>query len=315
MEKRQKNLSKIWRKMRKDDFHESVLNYEVLKNLAPLNKLKAIDATVGTGGHALSLVKSGANVLGIEADYEMYEIAKERLEKACPSSHFRMGGSYKIVHGNFRNIDSIAFSNKFRPVDGVLFDLGVSNLQLMSKSRGFSFSNPEADLDMRIDKAKQDVKAKDLLNVLREDQLISLFSEVLPYLRSRFLVQRIIQARKLKPFESVGDFIKVAGEIRSHKKLHPATLAFLALRIAVNSELVNLKEALPKAFELLKKKGKLLIICFHSKEKEVFFDFVKQIEMKKLGLLVDKEPIRPKETEITINPRARSAGLWILQKI
>lgn len=275
-----------------DKYHEPVMASEVL---AHLNKKKSvIDATLGTGGHSLKLLEAGVKVLGIEADPEILEIAKSRLVKfACP-----------LVHGNFKDIDKVAYENGFNKVDGVLFDLGVSNLQLMDESRGFSFANPEVLLDMRIDKTAQEVTGADILNVLRKDQLENMFSKVLDGGSSRWLTNNVLEKRGVNPIKTVRDFLDICKGLRGKAKLNPATLPFLALRMAVNSELENLKEALPRAYELLNPEGKLLIITFHSGEEEIVKSFSKDF----VG------PIRPSDEEISRNPRSRSAKLFVLEK-
>ncbi|MBI2066168.1 16S rRNA (cytosine(1402)-N(4))-methyltransferase RsmH [Candidatus Woesebacteria bacterium] len=289
--------------MKKDDYHEPVMVQEVTSVLAPLKEARIIDATVGTGGHTLGLVKAGANVLGIDLDREMLEEAAKRLL-----------GSSKLTYGNFKDVEVIAFREDFREVDGVLFDLGVSNLQLMGEKRGFSFGYPEAALDMRIDANSQAVTAADLLNGLRADQLTALFSKVLTPSQSRFLASRVVGQRERKPFATVEDFLRIAKRVRSKKDLNPATLPFLALRMAVNSELENLNEALPKALACLKKGGKLLVITFHSGEEKIVLDFFHQCQEEGTGKILTSVPIRPGEDEIKKNPRARSAELWVLQK-
>jgi 16S rRNA (cytosine1402-N4)-methyltransferase len=274
--------------------HKSVLVEAVLRELAPLKDKKVIDATLGTGGHTLEIAKMGAEVLGIEADKEMLKIAESRLKKfSCP-----------LVYGNFTQIERIAKESGFTDCDAVLFDLGVSNLQLTSEERGFSFTNPETALDMRIDPESQGVKGADLLNVLREDQLKDLFSRVLDYSSSRWLASRVMERREIAPITKVGDFIEITRGLKSKPGLNPATLPFLALRIAVNSELDNLSEVLPKAYFLLKVGGKLLVITFHSRETEI----VKQFAIDYRG------PIEPTEAEIAENPRSRSAKLFVFKK-
>ena len=297
---------RIWQRMKKDDYHEPVMVQEVIEVLAPLKEARIIDATVGTGGHTLELVKAGANVLGIDLDVGMLEEAKKRLEGA---------GSLNLTYGNFREIGVIASGEDFREVDGVLFDLGVSNLQLMGEKRGFSFGYPEAALDMRIDPNSQGVTASDLLNGLRADQLTALFSKVLTPSQSRFLASRAVVQRERKPFETVEDFLRIAKRLKSKKDLNPATLPFLALRMAVNSELENLNEALPKALACLKKGGKLLVVTFHSGEEKIVLDFYRKVEKEGSGKILTLVAIRPGEDEIKKNPRARSAELWVLQKI
>lgn len=278
--------------MKDNSYHEPVMTDEVL---AHLNKVKsAVDATLGTGGHSLKLLEAGVKVLGIESDPEILKIARKRLAKFNPL----------LVNGNFKDIDRIAKENGFNKVDGVLFDLGVSNLQLMDEARGFSFSNPSALLDMRIDKDTQEVTGATLLNALRKDQLEEMFSRVLDSGSSRWIAKRVIERREITPIKTVGDFLDICEGLRGKARLNPATLPFLALRIAVNSELENLKEALPKAYDLLEVGGKLLVISFHSGEEEV----VKGFSSKFLG------PIKPTMEEVTNNPKSRSAELFVLTK-
>lgn len=303
--------------MKNDKYHEPVLVHEVLEALGLIAPLKTqariIDATVGTGGHCLEMVKRGVNALGIEADRAMVEIAEERL-KACPTPNNMIGGFCKIVYGNFRDIDRIASENGFNQVDGIIFDLGVSNLQLLSDGRGFSFSNPSAPLDMRLDKNKQGVTAADLLNGLREDQLKELFKITLKPHQTNYIVKNILLKRESRPFEKVGDFVELCAKMRVKENLHPATLPFLALRIAVNSELENLEEALFKAPALLKKGGKLLVIVFHSQERGIVLNFAKSEKNKNVLNLVSDEPIESSQEEIERNPRSRSAKLYIFKK-
>ncbi len=290
----------------KEEYHEPVLLNEVLKEievLAPLKKkVQVIDATLGTGGHTIKLLESGVQVLGIEADPEILKIAKARLVKFACSQ----------VHGNFVNIDRIAKENNLEDVDAILFDLGVSNLQLTDPNRGFSFSNPLADLDMRVDPETQGVTASDLLNVLREDQLRNMFSKVLDPGSSKWLSQRVLERRAFSPIKTVGDLVEVTRGLKGKGRLNPATLPFLAVRIAVNSELENLKEALVKSFEIIKKRGKILVITFHSEEERIVLDYFKTVEKEKKGRI--EGPIKPRYEEVLKNPRSRSAELFTLTK-
>ena len=285
-----------------DNYHETVMVSEVLEALNVLLKSQAryIDATLGTGGHAEAILERGAEVLGIDLDPQMLKIAEERLKK--------FGKKVKFAKGNFRNIDILAKENGFDKVDGIIFDLGTSNLQLTSAERGFSFANPEAPLDMRFEPEEQGVKGSDLLNGLREDQLRVLFGGVLGWHDSQRLARRVATERLVKPFQTVDDFLKIA-RVGGKERLNPATLPFLALRIAVNSELENLEEGLLKAYVLLKKGGKLAVITFHSGEDAIVKHFGKRV-----GGLETKKPIKPSPEEIAQNPKARSAKLRIIEK-
>ncbi len=267
--------------------HEPVLLKEVIEGLHIKNQGRYIDATLGTGGYTKAILEKGGEVLATDADQSMIQIVKESLKDE----------SVKIVHGNFRQIKKIAEENNFTNVDGIVFDLGVSNVHFSDKSRGFSFRNPEAELDMRLDPESNSVKASDLLNVLREDQLKEMFGYK--------LANKIVEYRKTNKFEKVGDFLSLFSEKRIGKT-HPATKAFLALRIAVNSELDNLVETLPQAYELLKPGGKLAVVSFHSDEDRIVKDFMSQYG--------GSEAIKPSEEEVNRNQKSRSAILRVIGK-
>ena len=287
-------------------YHEPVLKKEILdlveKNVSTNPKI--VDATLGTGGHTKEFSGKRWKVLGIEADEEMLKIAKERLSS---------NKNVLLVKGNFRNIDEIVKANGFSDPNAILFDLGVSNLQLTSTERGFSFSDPNASLDMRIDPITQQVKACDLLNILREDQLREIFGKVIEYGLSRKISKEVTEYRKQKRIETVADLNQICEVLPKKEGLNKATLAYLALRIAVNSELENLSEALPKAFEILKTGGILLVISFHSGEDRIIKEYFKSLLEKNLAWLF--EVVKPGSSEISENPRSRSAKLRCIKKI
>lgn len=271
-------------------WHESVMIKEVLESLHLKTGSQIIDATLGTGGHTEAIVKAGGKILGIEADPKMLDIAKKRLKNTA-----------KLVLGNFSNIEQIAKDNNLAEVDGILFDLGVSNLHFKDDERGFSFSDSEQDLDMRLNPEIQGVKASDLLNVLDQTQLTQLFGKVLSHNESKRIAGRIVS---LRPVNTVSDLIQIVKNIPHKEKLNPATLPMLALRIAVNSELDNLNEVIPTAIGLLKKGGKLLIITFHSGEEKI----VQKYMEKRTKIRI------PSYEEINRNVRSRSAKLYVYTK-
>jgi 16S rRNA (cytosine1402-N4)-methyltransferase len=283
--------------MTDDNYHESVMTSEVVESLHIKKARKYIDATLGTGGHTLAIAEQGGQVLGIETDPEMLAIATKRLANIKPIP--------KLVLGNFVDIDKIAKENGYTEVSGIVFDLGVSNIHLKDSLRGFSFGNPEADLDMRLNHEIQGVKASDLLTILRPDQLVELFMVTLDPGSSRWLSKRVANYRQDKQIITVSDFLEICKGLKTGKKtLHEATLPFLALRIAVNSELDNLKTVLPKAYDLLAKDGKLIVITFHSREEEIVKEFFGKGD----------EYITPSVLEVDRNQRSRSAKMRILQK-
>lgn len=308
-------------------FHEPVMVSEVIeylrvKKLAHLkSQVLIIDATLGSAGHSIEIIKEGGKVLGIELDPNMLEVSRKRLNKACPILNKKVQDCFRIVNGNFKEIDKIAESEDFSKVDGIIFDLGVSNLHFESFDRGFSFKNKDALLDMRIDKESQNVSASDLINALRNDQLTKLFSKVYSENISKKIAQKIIEVRDNNKIRTVGDFLDTLEGIRTLKriapasKLHPATKAMLALRMAVNSELESLDEAIPKAFSLLTKGGRLLVISFHSGEDQIVKKHFLSLAKKGSAKLVTKKPIKPKEEEISNNPKSRSARLRVIEKL
>ncbi len=306
--------------MKNSEYHEPVLAHEVIGYLrldVPLKKQAYfIDTTVGTAGHTLKILKAGGNVLGIDADKELLEIAEKRLNIACPTLNDSVQGHFKLVNGNFKDIDEIAKRMKVKKVDGILFDLGVSNLHLKSQTRGFSFESGSAPLDMRIDTKSQSVTAADLLNSLRKDQLIELFSSVMIQPVAKRLAKEVVFLRKEIPIKETADFLAIISKARiDGGKLNPATLPFMALRMVVNSELENLKIALPKALELLKKGGRLVVISFHSGEDALVKNFFRNMQKENLVKILTKKPVVPTREEIIKNPRARSAKLRCFEKI
>lgn len=294
-------------KNKNQKYHETVLVNEVLESLHVEKDGKYIDATLGNAGHTIAILELGGKVLGIDADPKMIEISRARLKSGNYSG-------WQVVNGNFTEIEDIASKNGWNEVDGILFDLGVTNLHLRDLERGFSFSNPEADLDMRVNTETQGVKGSDLLNLLREDQLRELFEITLDPGAAKWLAGRTIHSREKKPISNVGDLLEICEGLKTGKThINEATLPFLALRIAVNSELANLEEVLPKAFNLLKKGGRLVVISFHSKEDVLVKDFFRNMAAKGSKILSFKPIIAGRE-ELQANNRARSAKMRILEK-
>jgi 16S rRNA (cytosine1402-N4)-methyltransferase len=299
---------RAWQEKMGSNYHESVMTDEVINGLHIKKSSLYIDATLGNGGHALKILELGGRVLGIDLDPAMLTIARSRLEKEIEK------GDCKLVQGNFRSIDAIAKDNGWDMVDGILFDLGVTNLHLKDSERGFSFENPDAALDMRIDPTAQAVKASDLLNVLREDQLREMFEETLGKGAAKWIAGRVIHLRAEKPISTVADLLEISEGLKTGKfGINEATLPFLALRIAVNSELDNLKEALPKAFGLLGNGGRLIVISFHSGEDALVKDFFREKASEGAKAITFK-PILADSAEVGVNRRARSAKMRILEK-
>lgn len=282
-------------------FHAPVLLQEVIKFLAPAPGKSYIDATIGGGGHAFELLKRGARVLGIDRDPEAIEQVRKETRNVM------------LVQGNFNKIGEIARSNGFGNVNGILFDLGVSSHQLEVPKRGFSFTK-EGPLDMRMD-PDLTIKAADIVNNFDERRLYEIFKTYGQEKFSRSIARAICSARQI---ESINSTVRLAQIISDAKprgeyvRIHPATRAFQALRIVVNSELLNLESTLPQTTNLLAPGGRLVIISFHSLEDALVKRFLKQEE--KL-LVLTKKPIGPSRQEILDNPRARSAKLRVAERL
>lgn len=305
--------------------HEPVLLKEVVEALAHLNNQSVVvDATLGFGGHTIELVLRDYFVIGIDTDKESIEEAAQNLKIACPTVNQEIDGSsskvvsekFLLVHDNFRNIKQILVENGYNTVDAIIFDLGVNLYQLTSTDRGFSFANDDAILDMRMSPETQSVQAKDLLNGLREDQLHQLFSDYLNFNQSKYLSKTIVRSRAEKNIETVGDLKLLARRVlKNDKAVDEMTLLFMALRIAVNSELDTIRETLPVSFDLLSKGGRLVVISFHSGEDRIVKEFGKTVEQDNLGKFISEKPISPSRDEVSRNPRSRSAKMRIIEKI
>lgn len=291
-----------------EGYHRSVLLREAIEALEVKRDEWYLDCTLGDGGHSIEIIKRGGGVVGIDADPQ----ALERVQK-----RFRDEGitrdRFKLVLGNFRDLKNLTQTEtKFA---GVLFDLGVSSLQLESPERGFSFAK-SGPLDMRMDPSLQ-VQAKDLLKVLSRKELYELFLKFGEEKNSWALAAALERARKITPIATTKQIVEVVERVAGRKngKVHPATRVFQALRIAVNDELNALEEGLAKAREVLAKNGRIVVISFHSLEDRIVKNFFKSWESKGMGQVLTKKPIVPSEDEINVNPRSRSAKMRVFKKI
>lgn len=285
-------------------YHEPVLVAEAIEYLGPMAGKKYIDCTVGGGGHTHEILKRKGLVLGIDRDPEAINEVK-RLHQ--------VGKELILERGNFSNLKKIALSHNFGNVDGILFDLGVSSHQLEKASRGFSFQK-KGPLDMRMDR-EIEVTASDLVNHLDKRRLNEILYDFGQENLSWSIASAIFSARQIRPIKTTEELANIVSEVyrkkRIRTKIHAATKTFQALRIVVNSEILNLQEALGQSIELLKPGGRLAIISFHSLEDGLVKRFFKQKTLK----VLTKKPISPGPGEILKNPRARSARLRVAEKI
>ena len=291
-------------------YHRPVLLQKTIEFLDPARGKLFIDATVGGGGHAFELLKRGGKVLGIDRDPEAIKHIKKSQKLKAKSQKL------VLVCGNFSQIGEIAKSEGFSQLSGILFDLGVSSHQLEEARRGFSFIH-EGPLDMRMD-PNLNVRAFDLVNNFDKRRLNEIFKTYSQEELSWPIADAICRARQVKTIETTTELAKIVEAVyvrhikRKNKRIHPATKTFLALRIVVNSELLNLEDSLPQTVDLLEKGGRLVIVSYHSLEDKIVKRFFKR--EAKLEVLTQK-PIGPENSEIEANLRARSAKLRVAQRI
>ncbi|MBI3109428.1 16S rRNA (cytosine(1402)-N(4))-methyltransferase RsmH [Candidatus Daviesbacteria bacterium] len=287
-----------------EGYHKSVLLGEVIDALN-VRDAWYLDCTLGDGGHSIEIIKRGGKVVGIDIDPQ----ALKRVQKRFDDSELDKR-QYTLLQGNFRDLKKlIQTETKFA---GVLFDLGVSSLQLMSPERGFSFAK-SGPLDMRMDPSLQ-VQAKDLLKVLSRKELYELFLKFGEEKNSWALAAALERAGEITTTTELARVVANAVGGRS-ERIHSATRVFQALRIAVNDELAALEEALPQALEVLAKNGRIVVISFHSLEDRIVKNFFKSWESKGMGQVLTKKPIVPSEDEVNVNPRSRSAKMRVFKKI
>lgn len=285
---------------------------EVLEGLNIFPGEVYLDCTFGGGTHSKAILNLQGKVIGLEIDQEAIKNAEKvfgLVEK--DGVWVTTDSNLKLYRENFKDLDKVAEIEGLKEVSGVLFDLGVSSHQLDTAERGFSFSK-EGNLDMRLDQ-RLSVSAKELIKVLNEGELYELFSRLGGERNARFIARNIVRHREQEEIETTKDLVRIIGDKRfGIDKIHPATKVFMALRIAVNDELNNLREALPKAVEVLKEGGRVVVISFHSLEDKIVKDFFKN--EKRLRILSEK-PIIALEEEQKLNPRSRSAKLRIAERI
>lgn len=292
-----------------DIYHEPVLIAEVIDGLNISRGKKYIDATIGGGGHGIEIVKRGGILLGIDVDPEALELTKQKLEVG--SEKLENTESWKVVQGNFRDIEKIAKENGFARVDGILFDLGISTHQLDTPMRGFSYRYLDAPLDLRLYQDEGETAAS-LINRLSEEELYEIFAHFGEEERAFAIAQAICRARSLTKFQTVGQLVEVISSVVGDKRQQNAVLSrvFQAIRIAVNDELGSLAAGLSGAQALIVSGGRLVVISFHSLEDRMVKQFLQE------GWnVITRRPIVARGDEVRRNPRARSAKLRIAEKL
>jgi 16S rRNA (cytosine1402-N4)-methyltransferase len=307
---------------RSSSLHVPVLDREVLEGLLVRPSGRYVDCTLGGGGHTAAILEESApdgRVLALDEDPHALEIARRALRQ--------YGERVQIVHSSFSRLAEVAAERGLAPVHGVLFDLGLSSLQLADPSRGFSFL-ADGPLDMRFDPGSQRPTAARLVNELPAEELSALLWRYGEERQARRLSEAIVDARPLESTRQLAEVIE--GVVRRRTRIHPATRTFQALRIAVNDELDEIEQALPQAVDLLAPGGRLAVVSFHSLEDRLVKRFMRRessdcicppgtpacvCDHQASLRLVNRKPVRPGAEEVAANPRSRSARLRVAEKV
>jgi 16S rRNA (cytosine1402-N4)-methyltransferase len=306
-------------------FHTPVMLDRVIEVLRPASGKTFLDGTVGGGGHAGALLERTApdgRLIGLDVDDESLAEAGGRLA--------RFGERARLVRANFADMKAASESVGIATVDGVLLDLGGSSHQFDSPERGFSFRE-DGPLDMRQDRRLART-AVDLLAESSEEELTRIFRTYGEEPLARRIAVAAVQERALKPITRTIQLAELVRRVkgRSHRSIHPATLVFQALRIAVNDELSQLRRGLEAAVELCRPGGRIAVIAFHSLEDRIVKDFMRRVSspcvcppglpvcrcgQRRRLRLVQRKAFQPAEAEVLANPRARSARLRAAEKV
>ena len=260
-----------------------------------------LDMTVGAGGHAAELLEAGVDrVIGVDRDEQALGLAAERLA--------RFGDRFRPVHRRFSQVGE---AEAMGPLHGVLFDLGVSSMQLDDPERGFGY-RVEGPLDMRM--GQSGPTAADLVNELPESELADLLFQLGEERRSRRIARAIARERERAPITSTDQLtgIVVGAVGRRPGGPHPARRTFQALRIAVNRELEELAASLPRAVGLLGPGGRVVVLSYHSLEDRIVKRAFRDDDRLRI---LTKKPLRPSPEETARNPRSRSAKLRAAERV
>jgi len=309
------------------DGHEPVLLDKSMELLAAQPGRVLVDATLGLGGHAeamLERVGPSGRVVGIDRDPIALERARTRLS--------RFGKAFTAIRGNHRDLSQLLGEHGIDAVDGFLFDLGLSSMQLDAPERGFSFRF-DGPLDMRMD-PDSPTSAADLLADLSEDEIRRILWRYGEERRARAIARAIVADRVQQPFRTtlqLAELVRrVAGPRALRYRIDPATRTFQAFRIAVNGEIDDLSETIMAAERMLRPGGRLVLISFHSLEDRCVKRTLRGLATrcvcpprlpvcgcgrKDRVRLLTSRPVSADTTENSRNPRARSAKMRAAEKI
>ncbi len=301
--------------------HQPVLLVEALEALMVQPGGRYVDCTVGGGGHAAAILDAsspGGQLLGIDADPMAIKEVRERLSP--------YGGAVALVNDNFRRVREICQEHGWEAVHGILFDLGLSSMQLEDE-RGFSFQR-DAPLDMRFDPSQR-VTAADVVNGYPERDLVTVIARYGEEPQATRIARAIVKSRPLRTSGELAEVVsRAVGGVRG--RIHPATRTFQAIRIVTNDELESLAQALEQAALTLGAGGRLAVISFHSLEDRLVKGFLRreaqgclcppEVPLCVCGhqptlRIITRKPVSPSMEEKTQNPRSRSARLRVGERL
>ncbi|WP_264686813.1 16S rRNA (cytosine(1402)-N(4))-methyltransferase RsmH [Wolbachia endosymbiont (group B) of Rhopobota naevana] len=291
--------------------HTPVLLKEMLFQLAPHSGGIYVDATFGAGGYSKAILES--------ADCKVYAIDRdETVTKFYDDLNVKYPDRINLFIEKFSNIKNLLDSNNIKGINGVVFDVGVSSMQLDNGDRGFSFLR-DGPLNMSMDNYSH-MNASTFVNALREEEIANTIYNYGGERHSRKIARAIVNARKKKIIKTTFELADIVRSVvfRGKSKIDPATRTFQAIRIWVNDELGELEKGIKAASEILSENGKLIVVTFHSLEdrivKTLFKDLCEPGPTKTFSLL-NKKVIKASAEEINANPRARSAKLRAIQRL
>ncbi len=292
--------------------HQPAMVSQVLDLLDPQPAEKALDLTVGTGGHALAIAsRLGPHglLVGIDADESALRVARDRLQEQAPCP-------FRLFNAPFSRADQVAAEADVEGFDVALADLGVGTHQLDDTDRSFSFES-QARLDMRYDRSAGR-PAHDVVNQMPQDELADLFHRYGEERYSRQIAERICQERPIESAAELAELVKRVAARRTPRdrtwRIHPATRVMMALRIYVNRELEELEALLEELPDLLADGGRAVFITYHSLEARRVKHTWRRQQQQGLWDVLTPSPVMPTEEEIERNPRVRSAQLRAARK-
>jgi len=302
-------------------YHRPIMVTEVVELLQPRPGALVVDGTCGGGGHAEAILRTGADVLGLDQDPDAIQEVEERLSP--------YGGRVTLRQANFRDANQVLDDLGVVAIGGALLDLGVSSRQLENGERGFSIMR-NGPLDMRMD-PRRELTAADVINSYREEELTNIFRDLGEEPAARRIASLLVKQRKTEPFRETVQLAKAIEKIVwRHGRRHPATQVFQALRMEVNDELRALEDGLHALTARLEHGARIAVITFHSLEDRIVKNFFRDRSRQWLDrpewpeprpnpdykfTLITSKPVEAGGEEQRLNPRSRSAKLRVAERI